>query len=408
MPALVVKLLGAMAFAGVYKFYYGEGDTTEYFRGGNIVYHAFMENPTLGGRLFFTSPGQTDYSNKIVAETIGGYYNNLTTLTVVRFAAIFNIFALDSFWLTTLLFAGFSFLGIWALYRTFISLCPQLETEMAIAVLFMPSVIFWGSGIMKDTLAMTALAWLIYAGYTIFRHQSITSVLFASILAAGCLSLIITIKAYIIAALLPALIYFLPARLFALFKPGTTRLVIKLFFWGSITLLLYLFSSTLTQILQKAIFKFVQMAMDFQGWHGFLAETMSHSSGYSLGKVDFTPGGVAQKIIPSIIVTLFRPYLYEVRNPVMLLTALESTFIIGLTAYVLYKTRFTETRKIVANNNIIAFFLIFSLVFAFAVGFTSYNFGALARYKIPCLPFYVGAFFMILHEYKKNKTANNS
>ena len=41
------------------------------------------------------------------------------------------------------------------------------------------------------------------------------------------------------------------------------------------------------------------------------------------------------------------------------------------------------------------FFLIFSLIFAFAVGITSYNFGALSRYKIPCLPFY-GAFLMIL------------
>jgi len=44
--------------------------------------------------------------------------------------------------------------------------------------------------------------------------------------------------------------------------------------------------------------------------------------------------------------------------------------------------------------------LIFSIVFGFAVGFTSYNFGALARYKIPVMPFFS---FLLLHFYFKYK-----
>jgi hypothetical protein len=43
----------------------------------------------------------------------------------------------------------------------------------------------------------------------------------------------------------------------------------------------------------------------------------------------------------------------------------------------------------------VVFSLIFSLIFAFAVGASSGNFGALSRYKIPCLPFY-GAVLAIL------------
>lgn len=401
LPALAIKLAGAMLFAGIYQFYYGGGDTLEYFRGGSILRQALLENPALSIKLFFTQPGEADYSNKVVAEQIGGYYGSPTTLAVVRFAAAFNIFAFDSFWLTTLLFAGFSFWGIWAMYRTFVALYPKLEREMAIAVLFMPSVIFWGSGIMKDTLAITALGWLIYLGYTIFTHKNILVRFLSLFPAIGCLLLIATIKAYILAALAVALAYFLPKSLFALFKPGTTRLVAKISFWLFTGLLTYIFKGFLLQILQKATLQFIRMAMDFQGWHGFLAEKLSRSSGYSLGHIDFTPVGIARQIIPSIIVTLFRPYLYEVRNPVMLLTAIESTFILCFTIYVLYKTRLIATQKIIAGNAIIGFFLIFSLIFAFAVGFTSYNFGALARYKIPCLPFYVGALFMILHEYNK-------
>ena len=41
--------------------------------------------------------------------------------------------------------------------------------------------------------------------------------------------------------------------------------------------------------------------------------------------------------------------------------------------------------------------------FAFAVGFTSFNFGALARYKIPCMPFYVIALFLLHYHANKDR-----
>jgi len=47
------------------------------------------------------------------------------------------------------------------------------------------------------------------------------------------------------------------------------------------------------------------------------------------------------------------------------------------------------------NDPTIQFCLIFSVIFAFAVGISSYNFGALSRYKIPCLPFYAVALVLI-------------
>ena len=48
------------------------------------------------------------------------------------------------------------------------------------------------------------------------------------------------------------------------------------------------------------------------------------------------------------------------------------------------------------------FFITFSLIFAFAVGISTYNFGALSRYKIPCLPFF-GAFLLIVINYDRTK-----
>jgi hypothetical protein len=50
------------------------------------------------------------------------------------------------------------------------------------------------------------------------------------------------------------------------------------------------------------------------------------------------------------------------------------------------------------NDPTIQFCFVFSLIFAFAVGISSYNFGALSRYKIPCLPFYAIALILIYYK----------
>ena len=51
-------------------------------------------------------------------------------------------------------------------------------------------------------------------------------------------------------------------------------------------------------------------------------------------------------------------------------------------------------QRILADETL-QFCLIFTLIFAFAVGISTSNFGSLVRYKIPCMPFYT-AFLIIL------------
>ena len=59
----------------------------------------------------------------------------------------------------------------------------------------------------------------------------------------------------------------------------------------------------------------------------------------------------------------------------------------------------TGVWKSVRKNPSVQFFLIFTIIFAFAVGISSYNFGALSRYRIPCLPFYILALVLIYYEH---------
>ena len=116
-------------------------------------------------------------------------------------------------------------------------------------------------------------------------------------------------------------------------------------------------------------------------------------SGYTLGELDGTFESMFALAPSAINVSLFRPYLWEVNNPLMLLTGLESFFLLLYCVYIL----FTQNIRIPSTlvNADVFFSLVFSLTFAFAVGVSTFNFGSLARYKIPMLPFFLIALQLI-------------
>ena len=60
-------------------------------------------------------------------------------------------------------------------------------------------------------------------------------------------------------------------------------------------------------------------------------------SGYSLGELDGTFGSMIRLSPQAINVSLFRPYLWEVKNPLMLLSALESFLLLSLCLYIIVK-----------------------------------------------------------------------
>jgi hypothetical protein len=85
----------------------------------------------------------------------------------------------------------------------------------------------------------------------------------------------------------------------------------------------------------------------------------------------------------------------------MLFSALESTIFMFLTVYLIFKTGLFKTLRYIAATPIVNFCIIFSIVFAFAVGVNSGNFGTLVRYKIPMMPFYLSALYIMQANIKK-------
>ena len=400
LPALWVRFGGAIALGVVYQFYYNGGDTFNYFtHGSNWIWAAFLDDPSLGIRLLFTSggtyfPETFEYSQHI------WYYRDPNSYFIVRLTALFDLLTLHTYSATALFFASFSFSGLWAFYSAVQRKYPMSTKWLALGILYFPSVVFWGSGILKDTVTLGALGWLTWSMLNIIDQSRMR--LHYWIISIVGIWLIYSIKTYILVCYLPMILVWLYWKNILLIKNFIVRLLVAPFlilffgFIGYFSVMQFGEANqdyTLENISKRAAIT----AYDIRyGW----GARDGGDGGYDLGNLDGSWTSMIVLLPNAINVSLFRPYLWEVKNPLMLLASLESTFLLFLT---LWMTTYRKGIYIILRDPFLLFSFLFALVFAFAVGVTTFNFGTLMRYKIPMIPFFI----LALQMPKKNKCQAN-
>ena len=397
-PALTLKIIGAIAIGLLYQFYYGGGDTFVFHTfGSRIIWEAFTDSPLVGLKLIFADRSSQEgiyaYSSKIE------FFRDTQSYNVVRISALFDLITFSTYSATAVLFSVFSFTGMWMFFLTFYKQHPKLHRGLALAALFIPSVAIWGSGIFKDTLTLGCLGIATYYLHIIFFERKISVIRIILLLLS--LYIIYCIKIFILQAFIPAAAVWIIANKFG----SIPWLVLKIMLVPFVILIMlgsgyFAFKKVGENDPKYSVENIAQTAKvtayDIRYWSGRDA-----GSGYSLGELDGTFASIVKLSPQAINVSLFRPYLWEVRNPLMLLSALESLVFMLLTIYVLIKARHTLFQALTDPN--VLFLLIFSLTFAFAVGVSTFNFGTLARYKIPLLPFYALALVYILNYKNRDK-----
>lgn len=399
-PALTVKILGAIALGAIYQFYYEGGDTFNYFDwGSKYIWEAFKDSPAKAFQLIFAPgeyhPSTLNYAINIVT------YKDPASYFIVRVAGFFDIFTFHTYSATACLFAFVSFTGMWALFTTFYRIAPALHKGFAIAALFIPSVFFWGSGIMKDSLTIGALGWLTYGIYHIFFRKE--KIILNAMVVAAAAFVIYSIKIYILLCFLPAVILWVVASHYGKIRYAFVKISLLPIVAAVIVGLSYFAIQEVGETSRRySLDKLSYTAESTARWIAYVSQREGGSY-YTLGDFDYSTGGMIRKFIPAVWVTLFRPYLWEAQNPVMLLSALESFAILALAVFVFYKAGLWSGLTMIFKNPFVLFCLVFSIAFAFAVGFSTYNFGSLVRYKIPMLPFFISALFAIHHHAGKQK-----
>ena len=397
-PGLVVKMLGGISFALVHTYYftYG-GDTKSYFHDMNIITDHFYDNPlaTLG----YLSEHFNYLTNEIAR--ISKFTWGTKEFFLVRFATIINIFGLNSYWSTTILFSVFSYFGTWQLYLVFAKRYPMLWKQLPWAVLFLPSFVFWGSGIMKDTLGVGFLGVFLFSLTQIYYNKKYK--LWYLFLMALSAYVIFSVRAYILFGLFPAIFIWLALG----FKEKIGNPVMRAIFIPFMLVFMVVGAIGSFYYLGKINARYsadnvLTTAYSYQHWHYVEGKNTSQQHGrgssYTLGNYDQTFIGVISKFIPAVNVALFRPYFWEIKNPAMVLSSIESFAFLVFSILILIRVGPFVLLRAISADSFLLMSLVFSIFFSFAVGFSTWNFGALARYKIPALPFFMAS-LLILNYY---------
>ena len=172
LAAFYVKIISGIILFFIYTNYYDsrkEADIYRYFDDSKIMYDALSENPKDFFAMVSGIGDKTEYfKDKYYAEMDNWYQQYPTvvyddTHTIIRINALLRIFSSGYFFVHLLVFIIMAFLGFIALYKTFVRYFAKNKGYLFFALFFIPSVVFWSSGILKESFLFFFLVFFIYS-----------------------------------------------------------------------------------------------------------------------------------------------------------------------------------------------------------------------------------------------------
>ncbi len=395
---LGAKVTGGLAFTLIYLFYYAGGDTIVYYQTAIAYCNLILQSPLEGLAITFGNNSIENFSF-FTPET--GYpvrhiFNDSATLMVSKIAIPFLLLSFKSYLIGSLLISFISYFSIWQLFKLFRHLTRNQQISM-LSTLFIPSVLFWGSGISKDTITFAATCHVVCGVYWIIIKRRFK--LMIIILSIISLWLIITIKPYIFLVLFPGTLVWIFFNSIQSIKNRFIRIAtIPIILVSSVIIIAFTLNSissvlgeySTDNIMRKAIVAQKDLKQDRYGGNSF-----------DIGKIEPTTAGVVSKFPIATFYGFYGPTLVHVNNIVMLFSALENTILLLLSFSIFLLRNPVKTLQRLSGEPFLTFCLLLSVLFAFGIGLSSPNFGALVRFKIPLLPFFL---IMLLSIFTKTNT----
>jgi hypothetical protein len=290
-------------------------------------------------------------------------------------------------------FSFFAFGGLIRLYKFFVHYFPAYSREVALATLFLPSLCFWSSGFLKDGICLGCVGYLVYAMFNIFikRKRILASVIWIAV----SVILLFFIKVYILLALSPAIVLWLFSEFNKIVENKTLRRIMTIITFIAGAGFAFFLINYVTSDESVQEFK-LDTLVDTSNRNRALYEGFAEKyegAYYTIGS-----SNPVLIVLNGIIATLFRPFLWDITSPIVLLSALEALFFTYFTFFLIFKRGLFNFFRKAFGNPIFIMCIVFTLVFAAAVGSTATNFGSLSRYKIPCLPFFLIVLLIIYRQ----------
>ena len=392
-----LHMFGAILLAMLMQYYYGYGDSFGYYTGGDIL-REMISKDISAVQYFFVS----GIEMKAAADALG--YSERVPITMIgdanafimKTSTILSYFSFNCFLIISLFFGLFSFLGSWKLFYVMQKLNAGKHINLlGYSTIVTPSLWFWGSGVLKEPICIAGIGIGAYILYKMFilKQFSFSNLLLLIVFIYS----IAIVKSYVIIIIVVSAILVFLLKIFnqignKIVRAGTLLLVI-------IILAFTLINDETSKRLDSLVFSSYSQIELFKNNYEALQDFEDGSkAGFTLGAIQPTLGSLIANSPVVIASCLFRPFLWESKKVIILFTALESFIVLLATLFILLKTKFFGFFYYCFSNSVLLYSFIFSMLFALVIGYTTFNFGAMVRYKILFLPFY---FFLLIGIYTR-------
>ena len=406
---LSYKILGGIIFWFVYCWLYNGGDSWAYFYSAKAIGNLLVQDFDKGYMVISAKTQGSDiftYFNSNTGFPASYMSKDFHTFSVCRYTSILTIICFKSFLVTTILIASLSFIGMWKFFTLITKLYPNITRPVFYLVIALPSLTFWGSGIMKDTFVLSAGCWFTYNFYMVFikRKKLVTN----SLLGFINIIIIINIKSYLIISLIPGALLWLNSA----YLRNINNILLKLVSFPIIASVIIFIGIYSFQNLSGLMGKYgnvdsaIKQAKVIQ--EDLLREENYGNNNYYLGDIDGSVSGMLKLAPMAVFTAVFRPLPWEIGSPTMVISAIENTLLLILTIILIIRISPITFIRVIFSEPFLVMAFTFSILFAYGVGVASTNFGALVRYKIPLMPFFFTGIYIIFNlTRKKSKNSQN-
>lgn len=380
---LILKIIAGLILGLIYKYHYKGGDTFIYFQEAATIANYFIDHPIQFFKIYFNTDQLPELTNQIV------FGNQPRAFLFSKIVSVFYIFSGGNYWVISAFLSLINFMCIQLLVNELSTKFTGLKKAAAISFYFLPTFVFWTGGLLKESLAIGTLAVAVgmvirftrIQKYSNFRHWIYLIISSA---------LLWKLKYFYAAIAIPLLFGLLLYHVISKWKKVHLGWVLFGFIIGVLlvsNLHPNLYFSRVLEVIYvnyqlgiSASESLVIQYYNFDGsWSGFLLNL----------PIAFFSG-------------LFRPFIFDVSNPLQLVVALENLTVFILLFISMWKIRF----RIPFKNPFVMAASVYVSTLAILLAFATPNLGTLSRYKVGYWPFFV-LLILTLYILKQKKRSDS-
>lgn len=316
-----------------------------------------------------------------------GLWTDTSAYTIVRINALIAFLGKGNYALHVIFWQLFSLIGLVALLKSFTHFYAYEKFKILLSVFFIPSIIFWHSGIHKEALSIAAIGLTIWSVIQLTLKQKAYVLYTIALIFLGILGLI---RIHTLAILLPAAVL-----LYCTIK-YPEKILLKYAVVYLVLLMLGFLAGTI-----KPQYYFM---------HHFI-ETRQYFENHSFGASDIALIPLEPNIFSliyntpkALFTSLLRPSLLDVsvKNIWMLLPAAIETLGISL---LLLLTFFSKKWRWFNKQPLLIFCIAVSFLYLNLIGLLVPNLGTIFRYKSVVLPLLLPTLLLLI-DFKKLRFSN--